>query len=116
MRKPKNYGATVMLYQSWVNKLEEYSGIKLQHKQYRVVCKATSMAEASRKCASVFGIPKLFTSGNCCETKNVVECNLLDKEGVDIIIYAGAMSFSTTDIKNWFLINSVQYGYVPKGK
>lgn len=78
MAVDKYYGTVAIIGGKKYDKLKElgYSG---SHSQFRVVCKAKSIAEANRK-AKVYGLgATLFRYGYTCETGNKLEIDLVDK-------------------------------------
>lgn len=97
-RKDKYYGTYTMIYGS-MNKELRKLGYKGSHNQFRVVCKAKSMAEANR-IAEGYGLgKKVFESAYTSETGNEKEIELADKYGF-IVNINGALSNDYTDIKN----------------
>lgn len=84
-RKPKYYTTNVMMYGTLLKKLIKV-GYKGSHQQFRIVCKATSMAEANRICKA-YGIgDKVFISDYTNDTGNDTEITESDKYGVIIKI------------------------------
>ena len=97
-RKDKYYGTLTMIYGDSYKKLKEL-GYKGYHNQFRIVCKAKSMAEANR-IAEGYGLgSKVFQRDYTCETGNDLEIELADKYGF-IISTDGTIGSNYIDIKN----------------
>lgn len=79
-RIDKYYGTNTMIYGEMSNKLREL-GYKGTHNQFRVVCKAKSMAEANRKAESYELGKKVFRPEYTSETGNEIQIELCDKYG-----------------------------------
>ena len=85
MRVDKYYGTNTFLYGDMFDKIEKL-GYKGYHNQFRVVCKAKSMAEANR-IAESYGLYKnVFTKAYTSETGNAIELEMADKYGFIICI------------------------------
>ena len=97
-RKEKYYGTLVMIAGEQYKKLIEL-GYKGCHHQFRVVCKAKSMAEANRIAESYNLGSKVFRRDYTCETGNALEIELADKYGF-IINISGSFGDKYIDIKN----------------
>ena len=84
-RIDKYYGTLTMIGGKEADKLKEL-GYKGTHYQFRIVCKAKSMAEANRK-AEYYGLGKnVFQSNYTSETGNTLEIELADKFGFIVAI------------------------------
>jgi len=84
-RIDKYYGTNTMIGGDELNKLIKlgYSGY---HAQFRVVCKAKSMAEANRLAESYGLYKKTFTKDYTSETGNKLEIELAYKYGFIIAL------------------------------
>ena len=97
-RKEKYYGTLVMITGNQYKKLIKL-GYKGCHHQFRIVCKAKSMAEANRIAESYNLGSKVFHRDYTCETGNALEIELADKYGF-IINISGSLGDKYIDIKN----------------
>jgi hypothetical protein len=84
-RTEKYFGTLTMIYGERLKKLEEL-GYKGTHYQFRIVCKAKSMAEANRKAESYGLGKKVFQPNYTCETGNALEIEMADKYGFIVAI------------------------------
>lgn len=78
MKIDKYYGTNTNIYGAMNKKMHEL-GYKGFHNQFRIVCKAKSMAEANRKAESYGLGKKVFQPNYTSETGNEIELNLADK-------------------------------------
>lgn len=79
-RIDKYYGTNVNLY-GYMNRKMHELGYDGYHNQFRIVCKAKSMAEANRK-AEAYGLgEKVFRSAYTSETGNELQIELCDEYG-----------------------------------
>lgn len=93
--KQYKYFATNIMYHN--NKIRDY-GYKGYHNQFRIVCKAISMAEANKIAKSLGLSDKSFNRGYTTETGNVIELELADKFGF-IICTDGTLGKNYIDFK-----------------
>jgi len=77
-RIDKYYGTNIGLYGSMNDKIREL-GYENSHNQFRVVCKAKSMAEANRKAVSYGLSDKTFSRDYTSKTGNSFEIEMADK-------------------------------------
>ena len=82
-RKVKYLGTFTLLYGNWLDKLIKL-GYKGTHRQFRIVCKCHSMAEANRICEGYGLGSKVFLSKYTSETGNDKELELLQNTNVII--------------------------------
>lgn len=88
-RAKKYYGTNIMIYEDIRRKLKKV-GYKGFHNQFRIVCKASSMAEANRICERYGLGQKCFTSAYTSETGNTIQIENADKYEL-IICIGGTM-------------------------
>lgn len=98
-RKEKYYGTLILISGSPYKKLIEL-GYKGCHHQFRIVCKAKSIAEANRIAESYNLGSKVFRSEYTSETGNALEIELADKYGFIINISGSLGGGKYIDIKN----------------
>lgn len=84
-RVKKYYGTNIMIYGDMNKKLIKI-GYKGYHSQFRIVCKASSMAEANRICERYGLGQKCFVSNYTSETGNDIEIEEADKYELIICI------------------------------
>jgi len=79
-RKDKYYGTNINISGEKLDKLKQL-GYKGHHSQFRVVCRAKSMAEVNR-IAESYGLgSKCFHKDYTCETGNKIELEMAEKYG-----------------------------------
>lgn len=78
MVKVKYYGTNTFIYGDMLSKIEKL-GYKGYHNQFRIVCKARSMAAANRMAASYGLDEKSFRRDYTSETGNIIELEMADK-------------------------------------
>jgi hypothetical protein len=97
-RVDKYYGTLIMIGGNKADKLKAL-GYEGTHYQFRIVCKAKSMAEANRKAES-FGLgTRAFQSNYTCETGNELEIEMVDKYNF-IVALDGTRGYEFTAIEN----------------
>jgi len=95
MKELKYYG-TNMIYTPCKEFTVKYG--KNHHNQWRIVCKAKSMAEANRIAVSLGLSIKTFSSAYTSETGNMYALEMCDKYGF-IVATDGTMGQNYVDIK-----------------
>lgn len=97
-RKQKYYGTNTTMYGDQIENLKQYQTKEIYHNQYRIVCKASSRAEANRLAES-HGLGKnVFRPDYTSETGNKLAIEFCDKYGF-IINADGTMGDNYIDIK-----------------
>lgn len=97
MRAYKYYGTNILLGGTQLDNIKE-KGYNGYHSQFRVVCKARSIAEANRIAESIGLNNHTFTSAYTSETGNEIELEMADKYGF-IICTKGTLGNNYIDIK-----------------
>lgn len=97
-RKQKYYGTNANIYGNQREKLKQHQTREVYHNQYRIVCKASSRAEANRIAESYRLGKKVFHPDYTSETGNNLELELCDKYGF-IINADGTIGDNYIDIK-----------------
>lgn len=97
-RIDKYYGTYTSIYGDMNKKIRKL-GYKGFHNQFRIVCKAKSMAEANRKAESYGLGKKVFQPNFTSETGNEIELTMTDKYGF-IISLNGTSGNEYIDIKS----------------
>ena len=98
MKEYKYYGTNISLYGEYNKKIHEL-GFKGYHNQFRIVCKAYSMAEANRIVADLGICDKAFNKDFTSETRNKKEIELCNKGSGVIIAVDGTSGFNYVDIR-----------------
>lgn len=99
-RKEKYYGTHTHIGGKALEKIRDL-GYKGSHSQFRIVCKAKSMAEANRIAESIGLRSKTFESNYTSETGNDTELEMADKYGF-IICLNGTLGKDFVDIREIF--------------